>query len=76
MVTGKEKVEGKGSARERTILWDDDQTKFMLGWFIDYIKEQHVGFKIRKPHHFKCAEALNIQYGGNRYSSWKTFETL
>jgi hypothetical protein len=62
MVTGKEKVEGEGSGHERTILWDDDQTKFMLGWFIDYIKEQHVGFKMRKPNHFKCAEALNRQF--------------
>jgi hypothetical protein len=34
----------------------------MLGWFIDYIKEQHPGFKIRKPHHFKCAEALNRKF--------------
>jgi hypothetical protein len=34
----------------------------MLGWFIDYIKEQHAGFKLRKPHHFKCAEALNRQF--------------
>jgi hypothetical protein len=37
MAKGKEKVEGDGSARERTITWDEDQTKFMLGWFIDYI---------------------------------------
>jgi hypothetical protein len=48
MVKGKEKDEGDGTTRERTILWDEDQTKFMLGWFIDYIKEQHAGFKIKK----------------------------
>jgi hypothetical protein len=48
MAKGKEKVEGDGSARERTITWDEDQTKFMLGWFIDYIKEQHAGFKLKK----------------------------
>jgi hypothetical protein len=62
MGTGKEKVEGESSTRGRTIVWDDDQTKFMLGWFIDYIKEQHASFKLRKPHHFKCAEALNRQF--------------
>ncbi|XP_025822680.1 uncharacterized protein LOC112898555, partial [Panicum hallii] len=62
MVKGKEKDEGDGSTRERTILWDEDQTKYMLGWFIDYIKEQHAGFKIKKQHHFKCSEALNRQF--------------
>ncbi|PUZ69243.1 hypothetical protein GQ55_2G092600 [Panicum hallii var. hallii] len=49
MVKGKEKDEGDGTTRERTILWDEDQTKYMLGWFIDYIKEQH-------------AEVLNRQF--------------
>jgi hypothetical protein len=64
MVKGKEKekVEGDGSARERTITWDDDQTKFMFGWFIEFIKDQHAGFKLKKQHHFKCAEALNRQF--------------
>jgi len=62
MGKGKEKVEGEASTRERTILWDEDQTKFMLGWFIDFIKEQHAGFKVKKQHHFKCAEALNRQF--------------
>jgi hypothetical protein len=47
MGKGKKKDEGDGTTRERTILWDEDQTKFMLGWFIDYIKEQHAGFKIK-----------------------------
>ena len=62
MAKGKEKVDGEGSTHERTIIWDEDQTKFMLGWFIDYIKEQHVGFKLKKQHHFKYAEALNRQF--------------
>jgi hypothetical protein len=48
MTKGKEKAEGDGSTRERTITWDDDQTKFMFGWFIDFMKEQHAGFKIKK----------------------------
>jgi hypothetical protein len=39
MINGKEKAESDGSIRERTITWDEDQTKFMLGWFIDFIKE-------------------------------------
>jgi hypothetical protein len=34
----------------------------MLGWFIDFMKEQHAGFKIKKQHHFKCSEALNRQF--------------
>lgn len=55
MSKGKEKI-------ERTIVWDEDQSKFMLGWFTDFIKEQHAGFKIKKQHHFKCAEALNRQF--------------
>jgi hypothetical protein len=38
MGKGKEKDEGDGTTRERTILWDENQTKFMLGWFIDYMK--------------------------------------
>ncbi|PVH61402.1 hypothetical protein PAHAL_3G027700 [Panicum hallii] len=62
MGKGKEKDEGDGTTRERTILRDEDQTKFMFGWFIDYIKEQHAGFKIKKQHHFKCSEALNSQF--------------
>jgi hypothetical protein len=61
MVKRKEK-EGDGSTRERTILWDVDQTKFMLGWYIDHIKKHHASFKIKKPHHFKCAKALNRQF--------------
>jgi hypothetical protein len=48
MGKGKEKDEDDGTTRERIILWDEDRTKFMLGWFIDYIKEQHAGFKIKK----------------------------
>jgi hypothetical protein len=36
MSKGKEKI-------ERTIVWDEDQSKFMLGWFTDFIKEQHDG---------------------------------
>jgi hypothetical protein len=62
MGKGKKKDEGDGTTRESTILWDEDQTKFMLGCFINYIKEQHAGFKIKKQHHFKCSETLNRQF--------------
>jgi hypothetical protein len=55
MSKGKDKI-------EKTIVWDKDQSKFMLGWVTDFIKEQHVGFKIKKQNHFKCAEALNRQF--------------
>jgi hypothetical protein len=62
MGKGKDKVDGDNCTRERTILWDEDQTKFMLGWYMDFIKDQHAGFKVKKQHHFKCAESLNRQF--------------
>jgi hypothetical protein len=73
MSKGKDKI-------EKTIVWDKDQSKFMLGWVTDFVKEQHVGFKIKKQNHFKCAEALNRQFnmGVNatqverHYSHYKT----
>jgi hypothetical protein len=55
MGKGKDKVDDDNCTRERTILWDEDQTKFMLGWYMDFIKDQHAGFKVKKQHHFKCA---------------------
>lgn len=59
---GKGKVEGEGSTRERSISWDDDQTKFMLDWYIEYKKEQHAGFIWKTQHHLKCADALNREF--------------
>jgi hypothetical protein len=47
---------------ERTITWHEDQTKFMLVWYIDFKKDQHATFKFKKPHHFQCASALNRQF--------------
>lgn len=52
MTKGKGKVDG-----------DDGQTKFMLDWCIDYMKKQHPGFKFKKQHHMKCADALNKEFG-------------
>nr|CAB3500918.1 unnamed protein product [Digitaria exilis] len=63
MTKGKGKVDGDGPSRERTINWDDGQTKFMLDWCIDYMKNQHAGFKFKKQHHMKCADALNKEFG-------------
>ncbi|CAN6284483.1 unnamed protein product [Urochloa humidicola] len=62
MAKGKGKVDGDGPSRERTINWDDGQTKFMLDWCIDYMKKQHAGFKFKKQHHVKCADALNKEF--------------
>ncbi|GJN38726.1 hypothetical protein PR202_gb27794 [Eleusine coracana subsp. coracana] len=62
MVKGKGKTDGDGPSRERTINWDDDQTKFMLDWYIVYMKGQHAGFKFKKQHHMKCADALNKEF--------------
>lgn len=62
MVKGKSQVESDGPSRERTISWDEDQIRYMFGWYIALKKEQHAGFKFKKTHHFKCAEALNKEY--------------
>ncbi|CAO2209878.1 unnamed protein product [Urochloa humidicola] len=62
MAKGKGKVDGDGTSRERTINWDDGQTKFMLDWCIDYMKNQHAGFRFKKQHHMKCADALNKEF--------------
>ncbi|KAF8693275.1 hypothetical protein HU200_038659 [Digitaria exilis] len=35
----------------------------MLDWYIQYKKNQHAGFVFKKPHHMKCADALNKQFG-------------
>uniref|UniRef100_A0ACD5ZAD1 Uncharacterized protein n=1 Tax=Avena sativa TaxID=4498 RepID=A0ACD5ZAD1_AVESA len=50
------------SSRERTVTWADDQKKYMLDWYIDYLKDQHVGFKFKKQHHMLCADALNKKF--------------
>jgi hypothetical protein len=47
---------------ERTINWHEDQTKFMLGWYIDLKKDQHATFKFKKTHHCQCAHTLNRQF--------------
>ncbi|XP_037450994.1 uncharacterized protein LOC119321403 [Triticum dicoccoides] len=62
MAKGKGKADGDGCSRERTISWADDQTKFMLDWCIEYMKEQHAGFRFRKHHLMKCADALNRKF--------------
>ncbi|KAF8702553.1 hypothetical protein HU200_032937 [Digitaria exilis] len=62
-VKGKGKVDADGPPRERTITWDEEHTKFMLDWYIEYKKNQHAGFVFKKPHHMKCADALNKQFG-------------
>lgn len=68
---GKGKVDGDGPSLTRTVNWDDDQIKFMLDWCIDYMKNQHAGFKFKKQHHMKCADALNKEFamGGDSCSS-------
>ncbi|KAM3208386.1 hypothetical protein ACQJBY_063209 [Aegilops geniculata] len=62
MAKGKGKADGDGCSRERTISWADDQTKFMLDWCIEYMKEQYAGFRFRKHHLMKCADALNRKF--------------
>lgn len=47
----------------RTITWEEDHTKFMLNWYIEYKKNQHAGFVWKKAHHAKCADALNKEFG-------------
>lgn len=59
----KGKSDGDGPVRERTITWDEEHTKFMLNWYIEYKKKQHAGFVWKKPHHAKCADALNKEFG-------------
>ena len=58
----KGKVECEGSTRERSISWEDEQTKFMLNWYIQYKKDQHAGFVWKKQHHMKCVDALNKEF--------------
>jgi hypothetical protein len=47
---------------ERTVTWADDQKKYMLDWYMDYLKNEHVGFKFKKQHHLSCADALNKKF--------------
>ncbi|CAO2205470.1 unnamed protein product [Urochloa humidicola] len=61
-VTIEEQVDAFASSRERTVIWHEDQSKYMLEWYIEYLKKQHKGFKIRKPHHMLCADALNKKF--------------
>jgi hypothetical protein len=56
------KVDADVSFRERTVTWADDQKKCILDWYIDYLKDQHVGFKFNKQHHLLCADALNKNF--------------
>ncbi|XP_044954899.1 uncharacterized protein LOC123405167 [Hordeum vulgare subsp. vulgare] len=60
MAKGKVKVDG--DEKERTISWADDQNKFMLDWCIEYMQEQHAGFRFKKHHLMKCADALNRKF--------------
>ncbi|KAM0825574.1 hypothetical protein ACQ4PT_069462 [Festuca glaucescens] len=62
MTKKKLKVDAVVSSRERTVTWADDQKKYMLDWYIDYLKDQHVGFKFKKQHHLFCANALNKKF--------------
>nr|XP_045086853.1 uncharacterized protein LOC109737816 [Aegilops tauschii subsp. strangulata] len=61
MAKGKGKYGDEGS-RQRTMSWDDEQTKFMVNWYIEYRKEQHAGFVFKKQHHMKCADVLNKEF--------------
>ncbi|CAN6218917.1 unnamed protein product [Urochloa humidicola] len=62
-VKGKGKVDVDAPPRERTITWDEEHTKFMLDWYIEYKKNQHAGFVLKKTHHMKCTDALNKEFG-------------
>jgi hypothetical protein len=62
MVKRKEKPDGDGPVRERTITWDEEHTKFMLDWYNEFKKNQHAGFVWKKPHHVKCVDALNKEF--------------
>uniref|UniRef100_A0ACD5WUT4 Uncharacterized protein n=1 Tax=Avena sativa TaxID=4498 RepID=A0ACD5WUT4_AVESA len=62
MPKSKLKVDVAASSRERTVTWADDQKKYMLDWYIGYLKDQHVGFKFKKQHHMLCADALNKKF--------------
>ena len=63
MPRGKREVEVASAAREKTVTWADDQKKFMLDWYMEYLKKQHIGFKFKKQHHLLCADALNKKFG-------------
>lgn len=62
MAKGKVKVDAFAFSRERSLTWHEDQSKYMLEWYIEYVKKQHAGFKIKKAHHMVCADALNKKF--------------
>jgi hypothetical protein len=41
MTKKKLKVDAAVSSRERTVTWADDQKKYMLDWYIDYLKDAY-----------------------------------
>ena len=55
MAKGKAKADAFPTSRERSLTWHEDQTKFMLEWYMEYLKKQHAGFKVKKSHHMLCA---------------------
>jgi hypothetical protein len=63
MAKGKAKADAFPTSHERSLTWHEDQTKFMLEWYMEYLKKQHAGFKVKKSHHMLCADALNKKFG-------------
>lgn len=62
MTKGKAKADAVASSRERSLNWHEDQTKYMLEWCMEYMKNQHTGFKFKKAHLLLCANALNKKF--------------
>jgi hypothetical protein len=50
-------------SRQKYKTWTDDNTEFMLQWYIDYLKEKPATSAWKQHHHHMCAEALNARFG-------------
>ncbi|WVZ94548.1 hypothetical protein U9M48_040428 [Paspalum notatum var. saurae] len=53
----------KAGSRERSANWSDDETKFMLEWYIELQKDRLIPSPLRKQYHQQCANALNAKFG-------------
>ncbi|WVZ98820.1 hypothetical protein U9M48_044201 [Paspalum notatum var. saurae] len=52
----------EGVSRDKYANWSDEETKFMLEWYIGVQKDKPNTFCWKQPHHLQCADALNAKF--------------
>ncbi|KAJ1256429.1 hypothetical protein BS78_10G246200 [Paspalum vaginatum] len=68
----------EGVSRDKYANWSDEETRFMLEWYIEVQKDKPSTFCWKQPHHLQCADALNARFanGVTKNQVYRHFRSL